>query len=637
MSSQDITTLHNRTEKSESGTLLEIGQWYWVKDDDDPRWLGCIVHVGSNYVEMSGVNEGTTRISLNDFDNICEAETSPELFISNKVQQHRENVAELLNQIKKLTASLGIVHRDELSDRTGESAALAIAHGTSDIKAHKAALIKAQKETLPELFKQVEEEHSKMAMWMKANLIPMKANLTKMKESTEVIEDRIFTVELYAGLVEEVEKIQDGKPADNDSKVSLFQRRHYMDEECLVNYTAGGMEFKNIGDFDAWLLKRENLNIILPLDRCVVAFRVRRARKDREGWSMSDFINIIMREKADETTFLYIRNGEQVYRLNTEIDFGDKLFPDQEHSALLGSNKIYIDTYWSTPKILSEQQYMEIKESQDEEMAKYNAEVARWQAAVDAGMSDKERKDKNIGRFGSRPWEPHFGHKIEECNPGSLYYDDAMKIIAREAMAHNRVAVVLQGLLDRSPVFNPHPPWQLWTAAGFNSGIELIYDKTRAISSGEPPDFEVYRAQLNKSLKKGDVTVGQEHAWECSEADKENARRDRNWRSSRSNYDLTTYRPYGNPGPGHIAEVVKITKVGVCTFEWKRQRQRYSYYKEDELTARFSCSSSQLLNVSAYTPGDYKIFYNDPRTRADYLKWAPLLLAAEDYHAKKNK
>ena len=30
---------------------------------------------------------------------------------------------------------------------------------------------------------------------------------------------------------------------------------------------------------------------------------------------------------------------------------------------------------------------------------------------------------------------------------------------------------------------------------------------------------------------------------------------------------------------------------------------------------------------------DYKQFYNDPRTRAKYIKWAPLLIAAEEYHA----
>lgn len=41
--------------------------------------------------------------------------------------------------------------------------------------------------------------------------------------------------------------------------------------------------------------------------------------------------------------------------------------------------------------------------------------------------------------------------------------------------------------------------------------------------------------------------------------------------------------------------------------------------------------------MSAYTPGDFHLFYDDPRTRADYLKWAPYLLAAEDFHAGKRE
>ena len=41
----------------------------------------------------------------------------------------------------------------------------------------------------------------------------------------------------------------------------------------------------------------------------------------------------------------------------------------------------------------------------------------------------------------------------------------------------------------------------------------------------------------------------------------------------------------------------------------------------------------KLFNVSAYKPGDFKQFFKDPRTRARYLEWAPMLLSAEEFHA----
>ena len=38
---------------------------------------------------------------------------------------------------------------------------------------------------------------------------------------------------------------------------------------------------------------------------------------------------------------------------------------------------------------------------------------------------------------------------------------------------------------------------------------------------------------------------------------------------------------------------------------------------------------------TAYTPGDYHLFFDDPRTRELYLKWAPFMLTAEDFHGGK--
>ena len=46
---------------------------------------------------------------------------------------------------------------------------------------------------------------------------------------------------------------------------------------------------------------------------------------------------------------------------------------------------------------------------------------------------------------------------------------------------------------------------------------------------------------------------------------------------------------------------------------------------------------ARLFNVSAYKPGDFHMFFDDPRTREEYLEWAPLLLSAEEYHAGRMK
>lgn len=40
-------------------------------------------------------------------------------------------------------------------------------------------------------------------------------------------------------------------------------------------------------------------------------------------------------------------------------------------------------------------------------------------------------------------------------------------------------------------------------------------------------------------------------------------------------------------------------------------------------------------NLDAYTAGDIKLFFADPRTRTEYAEWAPLLMLAEDCKAGK--
>lgn len=642
-----VTETHRRENEA---APVELGQWYWLENwaEKHPRVLGCVTHLGSNYAEIDPVGDyAEVRILESEFDECCTREENPETYIKERIAHHQHLVDGLLDRVKQLTASLGITRlalNESAAEMENTTQALVAVHGTKNVKAHKVALVKAKEKTLPELFKKIRDQHEKMAMWMTATLKPHKAQAKALKKTTEVIDDRIFTVELYAGLVEEMVQIKEGDPASNETKVALFQRRHYMDEECLANYSAGGMSFESLGAFDRWLVRKDNLERILPLRRCIVAFRVRRYTKTRRCYNISDFFRIQLKEKQDEYTFLYIRNGEQVWRLATEIDFGEQLFPNKEDSLLLGdSDCLWANVYWSEVReIISDDAYQQMLKDHAAEQKAYKKRLKAWRA-------DPKNK-KHVGTI-HEPSNPkdYRSDKWVKIDKESVWYDDVMMKIAREAMAHNRVAVVLQGVLDRSAALQPHPPWQLWTAEGFQSGIELIYDVSRALTSGEAPDFEEFRQRINESLGKGCFTVGQERAWEIAEAEKENEKRSEN-RWDGGYYEVEFYHPHGNPGPGVVAEVTAYSrKKRTCTFKWMRPRERgrwithptklgYRQFSYDgDIGCRFACSQYVLLNVSAYTPGDFKQFYADPRTRADYAQWAPLLLAAEDWHHEQKK
>lgn len=69
-------------------------------------------------------------------------------------------------------------------------------------------------------------------------------------------------------------------------------------------------------------------------------------------------------------------------------------------------------------------------------------------------------------------------------------------------------------------------------------------------------------------------------------------------------------------------------------FTWMRERRSGEDRWDSKIRATVTVPFDRLFNISAYRPGDYKVFFKDPRTRERYLKWAPMLIAAENYYAK---
>lgn len=601
----------------------EIGKWYWIKDDssdaiENKKSFGCVIHVGSNYVLLEGISSlystWSLRVHFDEFWASCEYEPDPNSVIDNKVKQFRKQINRLLQDVKEVAARLGVAPSPELTSGT-ETEALAIRHG-EPMPEYKKSLIKGKTEVLPELFKQIKDATKGMGEWMKAQTLPLEAQHNSLGRIVGAVDKRILAVDLYAGLSEDTKQITKGKPAPLTTPLHLMQRRCYMDEECLAQYSTGGMEFKNLGAFDRWLGKKENRNRILPFPRCMVAFRVRRECKEREAVNLGDFFRIAELQDLDKATFLYIRNGNQLWRINTVIDFGEKLFPDYDRQLISSGQKIWARKFVDIEDdLIGDNEYQEMK-------AKEDKEIAEWEAS-------SEEKPKR------RHWKP--GRESNDYVPfekSNVYYDDIAAIISKSIDEYNRIAMIIQGILDRSPILHPHPPWKIWTTEGFNEGIQLVYDESRVLVAGEKPDFEAFRAKLNASLKKGAVTVGQDEAWEIKEAEKESARRDRDWRD-RSDHRPSHWCPYGNPGPGTVARVTRYTRTKKCTYAWERERLTFDQWGRKSKTIRttFTCLASNVLNIDAYKPGDFKQFFNDPRTRIEYLKWAPLLLTAEEYKA----
>ncbi len=614
------STLDEEEENEDEENLQDVLDGTILKDVAHSHFC-CVTHIGSNFVELKTPFGRSFRVHINQFHKYTLREHDPDKVISDSVARHQITVRQLLGEVQELTRRLGVADMGK-SLPGGEVQALAVRGERSkeEIDGYKQALILAKKETLPELFKQIEKANDRMATWMKAPLIPLEADSGGLRKIIKKIEGRVFNVELYAGLVEEVTQISDGEPAPVATPIHLMQRRAYMDEECLIDYEAGGMDFKSMAEFEAWLALPKHRDRILPFPRCVIAFKVRRKHKHRE-WDLTNFIQIQNENKTDDYTYLYLRNGEQLFCLSTGIEFEEKLFPDLEKTKLEG--KLWAKGFDSSfgGAVITDDRYQGMVEDE-----------ARKKAIYDALPEDADSHERWKARVN------YESHQYTPFVPENVYYDDILRFVQDNIEKHNRVVLILQGLLDRSSVFHPHPPWHLWKD-DFNKAVRLVFDDSKALVAGDKPDFEAYRKRLNFQITKGTVTVGQEDIWLLAEGKRETERRQRSWRY-RSGDSVERHRPYGNHGPGLLAKVDKFSKKNqTCVFEWTRERlgqpKRYTRSWNNELTSRIAVPRDKLFNVDAYEVGDYKKFFDDPRTREDYLEWAPFLLIAEDYHAGK--
>lgn len=131
----------------------------------------------------------------------------------------------------------------------------------------------------------------------------------------------LLTIQLYLGIEEDIFQITEGEPAPIDEPLSFRQALLYMDEEVAV-LDNDGIDFKDIDKFDEFISK--HFEKIIPEKKSVVVFRVRRNDKDYGD----KYLNAIYNAE-NKTTYILIRNGNNLYRISTAINIYPRLFPNK--------------------------------------------------------------------------------------------------------------------------------------------------------------------------------------------------------------------------------------------------------------------------------------------------------------------
>jgi len=636
MTSGNITEYsdHAFIEREGQGSQFVVGQWYWCKEelsdekgsivkkiDGESYFLMCLVHIGSNVLELyepSSKDMPTRweRILFVDAINRLILEPNYQRIIQGFIDEKSVKTKHLLQQMSARACELGIQVSGDVGSYVAlealpapatpsEGTGIAILSDVLDVEQYKVDVVEFKEVTLPALQKEVKETCSAMSKWaMSVTLLPS-TMIDQMRSDMEKVTDRIEDVSIYAGINESAVLVRDGLSASADEVIHFMQLRRYMDEECLVDYDAGGMSFENIHEFDQWISRSGNMERLFPFPKTVVAFKVRRKTKEYEN-NLSAFIQFTL-EDQDKKTFLYIRNGEKIYRISSSIEFDEMIFPSEKG---LFNEPIMVKGYHGRVNdVITVREYEQVKSAIDSLGAKEAAKVCGYNIVSEIS-----------------------GGRYKAFDNSNIFFDEINAHFANKIKKYNKVSIILQGLLDRSEALSPHHKISLSNPRDFMESIRLIYDAENVLYSGDEPDFEAYRKELNSSINSDSVFVGQFEAFVRRETDKENSRR------MRSDYrnelvELNRYIPNNNAGPAQISRAKKVMQTGKAVFAWERESLKdWDVMVADSITVPFS----ELLNASAYKLGDYKRFFADPRTREKYLQWAPYLLKAEDYAAGKS-
>jgi hypothetical protein len=434
---------------------------------------------------------------------------------------------------------------------------------TTGPEKYKSDLVEFKEERMPSIQKKIDALSKEYAQVYKSLSLPDLVRLNIVKRSLDSVNDRIFNVELYCGLLETVVQITSGEPAAMDEPIAIRQQLLFMDEESLFDYDAGGMDYERLEDFDNWVARPDNLARILPEKKGIVAFRVR--RKDKDYGAPQDLIDLfrfLSKHMANRKTYLLIRNGDNVYRIATEIDFSPRLVPFRDE--------------------IGEKQFLKFSRCPSK-----------------------------------REEEP------ELITPDNVRYDDHVEEMDALIKKYNRVFIILQGLLDRTTVFHPHPGIKLFKTADTGAWINCVRDEEDALPN-ETISWEGYRDQLNTTIKKGSLVWSKWHPDHYGE-----------YYHSMKHYTSREMEVINRP---KICEVVSVKRDrSEVRIRWSLKTDKWDGWNwvDVEKNRYLWVPMAKVFNVSGYTPGDYRMFLCDRALQGKYLKWAYPLLNAEKHHCSR--
>lgn len=229
------------------------------------------------------------------------------------------------------------------------------------------------------------------------------------------------------------------------------------------------------------------------------------------------------------------------------------------------------------------------------------------------------RRDEFLGYFKD-------GKTGDPLAPGTDRYMEAEKAAGAAKRHYMRAALILQGLIDRSTVFNRSGAGRVNVGdpASYEpgGGLRLVQDMEMALSDGHER-FEDWIARVNEGMEVGMRVVGRWDSWDREHRDSSDRGRGGNARLS----------PSGSRPPEPDIYLLEGERGAGLYFHFRRKNEyRYrdteSEYFEKRGTAVIMPGDEHVLCVDAASLEEIDFFLNSRLDRHEYARMFPVLKEA---------
>lgn len=405
----------------------------------------------------------------------------------------------------------------------------------------------------------------RMRSELEAQMSAARAALAPVEKFVARLTEAIQTVNLYLGRDEEIVTLRDGEAAPEGTPIVCRSMVLSMAEETAIDPEHEGIDVRSIEKFDDWLLADPaHLQQVLPEPRGVVVLvPTKQIRDYGDPWSTRQM------NEANRHSYWLIRNGDRLFRMDTDFNVGRRLVPARDEFTSLFYEESY--DYSVSP-------------------------ATRTRKPMEPGSSSWARAEEQQG--------------------------------ARERH-YMKVALILQGLIDRTTVFHPLPApgISLLKQESYEAGhVVLLDEEERALTTGRQP-FDAWLREHNSELRPGMRIVG---AFDSAE-----------WRDER--YSNDSYRAGHRrvfPATADYPESLVLHTIeerkpdGGLVFRYERGDKVY-----DEITGRYRKPKTRasatvyatdkfIIPIDLVSEDEMVDYLNARTERQHYVEMFPLLKAA---------